>query len=82
MHQLEEEHAETEYQIRCLMLRPESNKTDSDKTKEEELIKRYVFIRVGCVGIRNNSFVYACQYVLISFEYFRKHVFVRKLHFE
>lgn len=40
MHNLEKEHAELEYQIRCLMLRPESNKTDSDKAKEEELIKK------------------------------------------
>lgn len=42
MHKLEEEHAEIEYQIRCLMLRPESNKTDSDKAKEEELLRRFV----------------------------------------
>lgn len=40
MHNLEKEHADLEYQIRCLMLRPESNKTDSDKVKEEELIKK------------------------------------------
>ncbi|KAI4462236.1 calponin y domain-containing protein [Holotrichia oblita] len=41
---LEEEHAETEYQIRCLMMQPELNKTDSDKAKEEELIQRLVEI--------------------------------------
>ncbi|KAG5883550.1 hypothetical protein JTB14_008517 [Gonioctena quinquepunctata] len=41
---LEEEHADVEYQIRCLMLQPEANKTDSDKTREEELIKRLVDI--------------------------------------
>lgn len=37
---LEEEHANVEYQIRCLMLKPEANKTDLDKAKEEELINR------------------------------------------
>lgn len=37
---LEEEHADIEYQIRCLMERPERNKTDSDKAREEELINR------------------------------------------
>uniref|UniRef100_A0A6P7FQY1 MICAL-like protein 1 isoform X2 n=1 Tax=Diabrotica virgifera virgifera TaxID=50390 RepID=A0A6P7FQY1_DIAVI len=37
---LEEEHADVEYQIRCLMMQPEANKTDSDKAREEELIKR------------------------------------------
>lgn len=41
-HNLEEEYAELEYQIRCLMLCPESNKTDSDKTQEEQLIQRLV----------------------------------------
>lgn len=40
---LEEEHADVEYQIRCLMLQPEANKTDSDKAREEELINRYAF---------------------------------------
>ncbi|KAK6637734.1 hypothetical protein RUM44_008156 [Polyplax serrata] len=39
---LEEEHADIEYQIRCLMGRPERNKTDSDKEQEEELIRRLV----------------------------------------
>ncbi|XP_025831985.1 MICAL-like protein 1 [Agrilus planipennis] len=38
---LEEEYADLEYQIRCLMLKPEMNQTDSDKAKkEEELINR------------------------------------------
>lgn len=37
---LEEEYADTEYQIRCLMDQPERNKTDSDKAREEELINR------------------------------------------
>ncbi|XP_017769538.1 PREDICTED: MICAL-like protein 1 isoform X2 [Nicrophorus vespilloides] len=41
---LEEEHAEIEYQIRCLMLQPEANKTDTDKAREEELILRLVDI--------------------------------------
>lgn len=39
-HQLEEEHAELEYQIRRLMLRPDRNKTDADKEREEQLIQR------------------------------------------
>ncbi|KAF5298197.1 hypothetical protein FQA39_LY02621 [Lamprigera yunnana] len=39
---LEEEYADLEYQIRCLMLQPEANKTDSDKAREEELISRLV----------------------------------------
>lgn len=43
-HRLEEEHAEVEYQIRCLMLTPDKNKTDTDKSKEEELIKRLIEI--------------------------------------
>ncbi|KAJ8947215.1 hypothetical protein NQ318_001500 [Aromia moschata] len=41
---LEEEHADVEYQIRCLMLQPEANKADSDKAREEELINRLVEI--------------------------------------
>ncbi|KAL3269949.1 hypothetical protein HHI36_009005 [Cryptolaemus montrouzieri] len=39
-HRLEMEYAELEYQIRCLMLQPEANKTDSEKSKEEELTAR------------------------------------------
>ncbi|KDR08841.1 MICAL-like protein 1 isoform X2 [Zootermopsis nevadensis] len=39
---LEEEHADLEYQIRCLMDVPEHTKTDSDKAREEELIQRLV----------------------------------------
>ncbi|KAI5717650.1 hypothetical protein M8J77_009165 [Diaphorina citri] len=39
---LEEEHAELEYQIRSLMLRPAKNKTDADKEREEQLIHRLV----------------------------------------
>lgn len=41
---LEEEHADVEYQIRCIMMQPEANKTDSDKTKEEALINRLLEI--------------------------------------
>ncbi|KAF7280098.1 hypothetical protein GWI33_006401 [Rhynchophorus ferrugineus] len=41
---LEEEYADVEYQIRCLMMQPEANKTDSDKAKEEVLINRLVEI--------------------------------------
>ncbi|KAK3911043.1 MICAL-like protein 2 [Frankliniella fusca] len=39
---LEEEHAELEYEIRCLMEQPERNKTDIMKAREEELIQRLV----------------------------------------
>lgn len=39
---LEEEYADLEYQIRCLMVQPEAHKTDSDKAREEELITRLV----------------------------------------
>ncbi|XP_064120277.1 MICAL-like protein 1 isoform X2 [Macrobrachium nipponense] len=39
---LEEEYVELEYQIRCLMLKPPSEKTESDSTQEEELIARLV----------------------------------------
>lgn len=38
---LEEEHADVEYQIRCLMSQPEATKTDSDKQREEVLIQRF-----------------------------------------
>ncbi len=38
---LEEEHAELEYQIRCLMEKPNGEKTDEDRLREEELIDRY-----------------------------------------
>ncbi|CAL7948709.1 unnamed protein product [Xylocopa violacea] len=41
---LEEEHAEIEYQIRCLMSQHESTKTDFDKQKEEALIQRLIDI--------------------------------------
>ncbi|XP_034935559.1 MICAL-like protein 1 isoform X2 [Chelonus insularis] len=39
---LEEEHADIEYQIRCLMCQPEATKTDFDKQREEALIQRLV----------------------------------------
>ncbi|KOC64625.1 MICAL-like protein 2 [Habropoda laboriosa] len=41
---LEEEHAEIEYQIRCLMSQHESTKTDFDKQREEALIQRLIKI--------------------------------------
>lgn len=37
---LEEEHAELEFQIRCLIEKPNSEKSDEDKLREEELIER------------------------------------------
>ncbi|XP_074100450.1 MICAL-like protein isoform X1 [Cotesia typhae] len=43
-HRLEEEHADIEYQIRCLMCQPEATKTDFDKQREEALIQRLVEI--------------------------------------
>lgn len=42
-HNLEEEHAELEYQIRVLMSKPDHTKTDTEKAREEELIQRYIF---------------------------------------
>ncbi|XP_056634823.1 putative autophagy-related protein 11 [Diorhabda sublineata] len=41
---LEEEHADVEYEIRYLMMLPEAIKTDSDKAREEQLIKKLVDI--------------------------------------
>ena len=41
---LEEEHADIEYQVRCLMTQPEATKTDFDKQREETLIQRLVEI--------------------------------------
>ncbi|KAH1003211.1 MICAL-like protein 2 [Dendroctonus ponderosae] len=41
---LEEEQAEVEHHIRCLMAQPESSKTDYDKVMEETLIGRLVEI--------------------------------------
>ncbi|XP_053599085.1 MICAL-like protein 1 isoform X3 [Microplitis demolitor] len=43
-HRLEEEHADIEYQIRCLICQPEATKTDFDKQREEALIQRLVEI--------------------------------------
>ncbi|XP_057369053.1 MICAL-like protein 1 isoform X2 [Daphnia carinata] len=39
---LEEEHAELEYQIRCLLEKPNGEKSADDRLKEEELINRLV----------------------------------------
>uniref|UniRef100_A0A8D8RLH5 MICAL-like protein 2 n=1 Tax=Cacopsylla melanoneura TaxID=428564 RepID=A0A8D8RLH5_9HEMI len=41
-HHLEEEYAELEYQIRVLMMRPDKNKTDADKEREEQLLQRLI----------------------------------------
>lgn len=41
---LEEEHADIEYQIRCLMYQSDATKTDFDKQREEKLIQRLVEI--------------------------------------
>ena len=41
---LEEEHAELEYQIRCLLEKPNGEKTDEDRLREEELIDRLVSV--------------------------------------
>lgn len=43
------EQADVEYEIRTLMAKPDQNKTDSDKAKEEALIARLVEI----VTLRN-----------------------------
>lgn len=48
LHRLEREQAEIEYDIRMLMEQPESNKTDSDKAREDNLIARK--IEVSIVG--------------------------------
>ena len=39
---LEEIHADLEYQIRCLMAKPECQRTDDDKVAEEKLIAKLV----------------------------------------
>ncbi len=39
-HRLEEEHADIEHQVRMLMARPDSQRTDDDKVREERLIAR------------------------------------------
>lgn len=48
-HHLEQEHADLEYSIRCLMLCPEANKTDSDKELEEQLIQRCVSVSIAII---------------------------------
>lgn len=42
LHRLEQEQADIEYDIRMLMEQPESNKTDSDKAREDGLIARKI----------------------------------------
>lgn len=39
-HRLEEEQADIEFKIRCLIMIPDANKTDVHKTREEELLKK------------------------------------------
>lgn len=39
---MEEEYAELEYQIRCLMLKPPSERSEADAKQEEDLIGRLV----------------------------------------
>merc|ERR1711874_214402 len=46
---LEEQHADLEYQIRILMSKPECQRTEEDKAKEDKLISKLVEI----VGLRN-----------------------------
>ena len=46
---LEEQHADLEHQIRVLMARPESQRTEEDRGREERLIARLVTV----VGLRN-----------------------------
>ena len=46
---LEEQHADLEYQIRILMSRPESQKSEEDVGREEKLIKKLIEV----VGLRN-----------------------------
>jgi hypothetical protein len=46
---LEEQHADLEYQIRVLMAKPEAQRTEEDRAREEKLIARLVQV----VGLRN-----------------------------
>jgi hypothetical protein len=46
---LEEQHADCEYQIRVMMSKPECQRTEDDKRKEDKLISKLVEI----VGLRN-----------------------------
>ena len=39
-HRLEEEHAELEYEIRCLMMKADSLKSDMERQREQRLIER------------------------------------------
>lgn len=51
LHRLEQEQAEIEYDIRLLMEQPESNKTDSDKAREDSLIARKIEVRMAGVSL-------------------------------
>ncbi|XP_037074473.1 MICAL-like protein 1 [Pollicipes pollicipes] len=43
-HRLEEEHAELEYEIRCLMMKADSLKTEPERQREQQLIDRLVSV--------------------------------------
>ncbi|XP_043246931.1 MICAL-like protein 1 isoform X3 [Amphibalanus amphitrite] len=43
-HRLEEEHAELEYEIRCLMMKADSLKTEMERQREQRLIERLVSV--------------------------------------
>jgi len=43
-HRLEEEHAELEYEIRCLMMKADNLKTDAEREREQKLIDRLVSV--------------------------------------
>lgn len=57
---LEEEHAELEFQIRCLLEKPNGEKTDEDRLKEEELINRY--------GVFHNKLSCHRGFINVSFD--------------
>jgi len=43
-HRLEEEHADIEHQVRVLMAKPDAQRTDEDKAREEGLIERLMAV--------------------------------------
>lgn len=61
-HNFEEEHAELEYQIRVLMSKPDHTKTDTEKAREEELIRRYV-LRINIIICKNTKTVFKIYYL-------------------
>lgn len=60
---LEEEHAELEFQIRCLMEKPAVEKSDEDLLKEEELIERYLTVLFKDCKCTNGLFYSLVQVV-------------------